>query len=87
MAAVSRYKDFELNGVINRERLETFENGRFKDDWSLVPLDLTKGVEGFGRLGWLFSLVPAANAVFLVFLVRRIPSRRANEESETELRP
>jgi len=50
--AMSKYREFDLNGVINHERLKQFQDGRFSGDWTTVPEYLMEGENGWLGLGW-----------------------------------
>lgn len=58
---VSRYRGLDLNGVINQEALQEFDDGKFAGAWTRVPDDL--GMHAFKFVKILSFGIPA---VFVV---------------------
>lgn len=69
---VSIYREYDLNGLINREAVQTYDNGRFAGPWTRIPDYL--GYEAFKYLtpvAIAVTIVFGINAVCLAFLIRK----------------
>jgi len=58
---LSNYREWDLNGVISQEGIDTFKDGQFSGDWAKLPTDLY--LTAFRRVEY------AAFATVILFLI------------------
>ncbi|MBX3426063.1 MAG: hypothetical protein KF688_10320 [Pirellulales bacterium] len=66
LAILSHYREFDLNGLINREAVDQFDNGRFAGEWTQIPDFL--GAQAFRHVELAAVWISIAFGINLVFV-------------------